>query len=269
MPERQQQWLLQSTCPARIKAWTKAWIRRRRDRCPCACSAIQVGVQYPVRIEKSTCKVSMCVCNDVTRIAGLQVGVLSFGFWRTFNDQKDQEAIDNAKACMTIVLDAGANLFDNAEVYGRPSGTAETILGEALQQLTSEDPKKWRRSDLVITTKLFWGGEGVNERGLSVKHLREGLDASLKRLQLDYVDLVFCHRADPLTPTETVVRGMTDLVRSGKATACAGWYRDHIPRAAAQVLPSYHASGHTLVTSTRAHDASRAYHADITPCASR
>jgi aryl-alcohol dehydrogenase-like predicted oxidoreductase len=66
---------------------------------------------------------------------------------------------------------------------------------------------------------VFWAGDGVNEKGLSRKHVNEGIVASLKRLQVDYVDLLFCHRPDPLTPTETVVRAMTDVVRSGKATA--------------------------------------------------
>jgi len=82
-------------------------------------------------------------------------------------------------------------------------------------QLQKEDPEKWRRSDLIITTKVFWGGNGVNERGLSKKHIDEGVTNSLQRLQLDYVDLLFCHRPDPFTPTETVVRSMSDVVRSG------------------------------------------------------
>lgn len=90
-------------------------------------------------------------------------------------------------------------------------------MGQAIAALTKEDPQKWRRSDLVISTKVFWGGDGVNEKGLSVKHVREGLAASLKRLRMDYVDMYFCHRPDPFTPTETVVRAMTDAVRSGKA----------------------------------------------------
>jgi len=92
-------------------------------------------------------------------------------------------------------------------------------MGEALRQLRDEDPQKWRRSELILTTKLMWGGSGVNEQGLSRKHIQEGMAASLKRLQVDYVDLVFCHRADPRTPTESVVRGMSDLIRSGKAMA--------------------------------------------------
>jgi voltage-dependent potassium channel beta subunit len=85
--------------------------------------------------------------------------------------------------------------------------------------LSTENPELWRRSEVVITTKLFWGGNGQNEKGLSRKHVMEGMASSLKRLQLDYVDLIYCHRPDSLTPTETVVRAMTDLVRSGKAMA--------------------------------------------------
>lgn len=153
---------------------------------------------------------------------GLQVSVLSYGFWATFgakSDLNDQQGIQMAKDCLRVARNGGINLFDNAEVYGTPFGEAERIMGIAIKELQAEDAVKWRRSDIVITTKIFWGGSGVNERGLSVKHVREGLDASLKRLQLDYVDLVFCHRPDPLTPTETVVRAMTDAVRSGKATA--------------------------------------------------
>ncbi|CAE7480832.1 KCNAB2, partial [Symbiodinium microadriaticum] len=124
-----------------------------------------------------------------------------------------------AKSCLRVARDGGVNLFDNAEVYGNPHGEAERIMGEAISQLREEDPQKWRRSDIIITTKIFWGGVGVNEKGLSRKHVMEGLNASLKRLKVDYVDLVFCHRPDPFTPTETVVRAMTDAVRSGKATA--------------------------------------------------
>lgn len=153
---------------------------------------------------------------------GLQASVLSYGFWASFGAKSDlggENGIAMAKECLRVARNAGINLFDNAEVYGVPSGEAEKVMGVAFAELRQEDPVKWRRSDLIITTKIFWGGDGVNEKGLSVKHVREGVDASLKRLQLDYVDLIFCHRPDPLTPTETVVRAMTDVVRSGKATA--------------------------------------------------
>jgi aryl-alcohol dehydrogenase-like predicted oxidoreductase len=151
---------------------------------------------------------------------GLKVSVLSYGFWATFgmkSDLKSNEGVNMAKDCLRVARDAGINLFDNAEVYA--NGEAEVIMGEAIKQLQQEDPVKWRRSDLVITTKIFWGGAGPNEGGLSRKHVLEGTDAALKRLQTSYVDLIFCHRPDPLTPTETVVRAMTDVVRSGRATA--------------------------------------------------
>lgn len=152
---------------------------------------------------------------------GLQVSVLSYGFWATFgakDDLRSQEGLEMAKACLRTARKGGVNFFDNAEVYGTPFGAAEEIMGEAIQQLQQEDPEQWRRSDIVISTKLFWGGSGVNENGLSRKHLREGMEACLKRLRMPYVDCIFCHRADPLTPTETIVRGMTDLVCSGQAT---------------------------------------------------
>jgi hypothetical protein len=151
---------------------------------------------------------------------GLKVSVLSYGFWATFgmkSDLKSNEGVNMAKDCLRVARDAGINLFDNAEVYA--NGEAEVIMGEAIRQLQLEDPVKWRRSDLIITTKIFWGGQGPNEGGLSRKHVLEGTDAALKRLQMSYVDLIFCHRPDPLTPTETVVRAMTDVVRSGRATA--------------------------------------------------
>ncbi len=153
---------------------------------------------------------------------GLQVSVLSYGFWATFGakqDLSDEEAVDKAKEILRIARAGGINLFDNAETYGSPRGAAEEIMGEALTQLTDEDPERWRRTDLLITTKIFWGGDGVNEKGLSRKHVLEGLDGALDRLQADYVDLVFCHRPDPFAPTETVVRAMTDAVRGGLATA--------------------------------------------------
>ena len=120
---------------------------------------------------------------------------------------------------LRVARAGGVNLFDNAETYGAPQGAAEAVMGEAIARLTAEDPDGWRRSDYLVTTKMFWGGPGVNEMGLSRKHIREGLDASLARLQTDYVDLLFCHRPDPWTPTETVVRAMTEVVRDGRAHA--------------------------------------------------
>ena len=113
---------------------------------------------------------------------------------------------------MRVAREAGVNCFDHAEAYGNPNGEAERIFGLALKELQAEDAELWRRSELVITTKIFGAVPGVNESGLSIKHCREGMDNCLERLQLDYVDMVFCHRPDPFTPTATVVRAMTDIV---------------------------------------------------------
>lgn len=153
---------------------------------------------------------------------GMVTSIFGFGFWATFGVKDgllDREGIENAKKILKIARKGGINFFDNAETYGNPVGEAERIFGQAYKELKDEDSDSWRRSDVLITTKLFWGGSGLNERGLSKKHIMEGMDASLERLQLDYVDLVYCHRPDSLTPTETVVRAMTDLVRQNKACA--------------------------------------------------
>jgi voltage-dependent potassium channel beta subunit len=138
--------------------------------------------------------------------SGLQVSALSFGAWVTFGSQAD-EAL--ARECMTAAFDAGVNFFDNAEVYA--SGRAEEIMGAVLQDVG------WDRSDYVVSTKIFWGGDGVNRRGLSRKHIVEGTDAALERLRLDYVDLIFCHRADLHTPVEETVRAMSHIIDRGKA----------------------------------------------------
>ncbi|MBK9302493.1 MAG: aldo/keto reductase [bacterium] len=138
--------------------------------------------------------------------SGLKVSALSFGSWVTFGDQMD---VDLAHACMKAAVDAGVNFFDNAEVYA--AGRSEEIMGEVLRRAG------WKRSDLVISTKIFWGGPGPNDRGLSRKHVMEGTDAALKRLGLDYVDLIFCHRPDLETPIEETVRAMHRVVESGRA----------------------------------------------------
>jgi aryl-alcohol dehydrogenase-like predicted oxidoreductase len=119
---------------------------------------------------------------------------------------------------MTAALRGGVNFFDNAEVYA--AGKSETVMGNILQRWFAEGLCK--RSDVVIATKLFLGGAmaGVkgnpNAIGLSRKHIIEGLNDSLKRLQLDYVDLLFCHRPDPQTPIEETVRAMNYLIDQGK-----------------------------------------------------
>ena len=138
--------------------------------------------------------------------SGLKVSALSFGAWVTFGDQMN---VDAAYACMKEAYDAGCNFFDNAEVYA--DGQAETIMGEVLRK------GGWARSDLVLSTKIFWGGKGPNDRGLSRKHILEGTDKALARLGVDYVDLLFCHRPDIHTPLEETVRAMHHVVSQGKA----------------------------------------------------
>jgi voltage-dependent potassium channel beta subunit len=138
--------------------------------------------------------------------SGLRVSALSFGAWVTFHDQVGD---DTAYNCMKEAYDSGVNFFDNAETYA--SGNAEIMMGKVLKRTG------WKRSDLVVSTKIFWGGKGPNDTGLSRKHIIEGTDAALKRLQLEYVDLIFCHRPDPYTPIEETVRAMNHVIDQGKA----------------------------------------------------
>ncbi|MHC5108581.1 MAG: potassium channel beta subunit family protein [Planctomycetota bacterium] len=138
--------------------------------------------------------------------SGLKVSALSFGSWVTFGDQVDDGV---AGACMKAAYDGGVNFFDNAEGYAE--GLSETMMGGIIRKIG------WKRSDLIVSTKIFWGGEGPNDRGLSRKHIIEGTDASLQRLGMDYVDLLFCHRPDQYTPIEETVRAMNHVIDQGKA----------------------------------------------------
>ncbi|KAG0271148.1 hypothetical protein BGZ95_001092 [Linnemannia exigua] len=138
--------------------------------------------------------------------SGLMVSALSLGGWVTYGGQVSPEI---AQKCMKTAFDLGINFFDTAEVYA--GGQCEIDMGVAIRKFG------WSRSDLVISTKLFWGGKGRNERGLSRKHIIEGTDASLKRLQLDYVDLLYAHRPDPDTPMEEIVRAFNHVINQGKA----------------------------------------------------
>lgn len=138
--------------------------------------------------------------------SGLRVSALSFGAWVTFGDQIDEGV---AYECMRAAYEGGVNFFDNAEAYAH--GKAETMMGKIIRKAG------WKRSDLVVSTKLFWGGRGPNDQGLSHKHILEGTEASLARLQMDYVDLIFCHRPDVHTPIEETVWAMSQVVQRGKA----------------------------------------------------
>ncbi len=140
--------------------------------------------------------------------SGIKVSVLSLGSWVTFSNQV---ALDVAVECMTVAYEAGVNFFDNAEVYA--GGKSEQIMGAALKKIG------WRRGSYLISTKFFWGlNQGINEQNtLNRKYLMESINGSLKRLGLDYVDLVFCHRPDPNTSIEETVRAMNDIVEQGKA----------------------------------------------------
>lgn len=140
--------------------------------------------------------------------AGIRVSELSFGSWVTFHTQAD---VDAAVEMMAAAHDYGVNFFDNAEVYA--GGKSEEVMGAALKRLG------WRRSSYLITTKFYWGlQDGVNERNtLNRKRLIEGINGSLQRLQLDYVDLIYCHRPDKTTPIEETVWAMHNIIEWGKA----------------------------------------------------
>ncbi len=140
--------------------------------------------------------------------SGLKVSALSLGSWVTYGNQLDTKV---ARECMAAARDAGVNFFDNAEVYAK--GEAERIMGEALKALG------WRRGSYLVSTKFYWGlHDGPNEKNtLNRKYLTEAIDGSLKRLGLEHVDLVFCHRPDPDTPIEETVWAMHGLVAAGKA----------------------------------------------------
>ena len=135
--------------------------------------------------------------------SGLKVSALSLGSWVTYGRTVDD---DIARACVLAAYERGVNFFDSAEAYGQ--GTAEEALGGILSEL--------RREDLVVSSKVFWGGDGPNDVGLSAKHVVEACHAALRRLRLSYLDLYFCHRPDPDTPVLETARAMDGLIRQGK-----------------------------------------------------
>ena len=136
--------------------------------------------------------------------SGLKLSELSLGAWVTYGGQVGEEV---AVKCMSAAHDAGVNFFDNAAAYAH--GNAETVMGNTIKRLG------WRRESIVISSKVFWGGDGPNDKGLSKKHVYEACRNSLRRLQLSYLDLFFCHRPDPNTRIEETVRAMDDLVHQG------------------------------------------------------
>ena len=156
--------------------------------------------------------------------SGLKVSALSFGSWVTFGFQADT---DKALKLMAKAYDHGVNFFDNAEEYA--GGMSETIMGKVLKKTG------WKRSDLVLSSKIFWGGKGPNDQGLSMKHIVEGTDAALRRMQIEYVDLIFCHRPDKFTPIEETVWAMNQVIRQGKA-----FYWGTSEWSAAQIKEAWH-----------------------------
>jgi voltage-dependent potassium channel beta subunit len=156
--------------------------------------------------------------------SGLKVSVLSFGSWVTFANTNQLETAAQAAECLSAAHDAGVNFYDNAESYGH--GESERVMGAAIRELG------WKRHDYVVSTKLFWGlYEGPNLRNtLNRKYLSQAIVASLERFGLDFVDLVFCHRADPNTPIEETVWAMSDMVDRGQALywGTSEWTADEI-----------------------------------------
>lgn len=163
--------------------------------------------------------------------SGLKVSVLSFGSWVTFGPQVDVGA---AQEIFQIARDAGVNFFDNAEAYA--GGESERIMGQAINKLG------WPRETYVISTKVFWGlTPGVNTRNtLNRKYLMHAIDGCLDRLGHDFVDLLFCHRADPETSLEETTWAMSDIVSSGKALywGTSEWTSDEI-RAAWEIADKH------------------------------
>ncbi len=137
--------------------------------------------------------------------SGLQVSEFSLGSWVTFSKQVHES---DALKLMTTAYDAGINFFDNAEGY--EAGQSEVLMGNALKKLN------WSRDSYIVSSKVFWGGSKPTQRGLSRKHVTDACHAALKRLQVDYLDLFFCHRPDIDTPIEETVRAMHDLISQGK-----------------------------------------------------
>jgi voltage-dependent potassium channel beta subunit len=158
--------------------------------------------------------------------SGLKVSAISLGGWLTYGGHVDREG---TYSCMKAAYDCGVNFFDCAEGYAE--GESERVMGEAIKKFG------WKRNDIVISTKLYWGGafgnNSVNNVGLSRKHVIEGMAASLERLQLSYVDLIYAHRPDRHTPMEETVRAFNHLISTGQALywGTSEWNADEIAQA--------------------------------------
>lgn len=154
--------------------------------------------------------------------SGLKVSALSFGSWVTFSNQVGD---DSGTELMQLAYESGVNFFDNAEIYA--NGQSELIMGRVLRKLG------WGRDTYCVSSKVFWGGERPTQRGLSRKHVFDACNAALGRLQVDYLDLFFCHRPDFDTPIEETVRAMGDLVAQGKVLywGTSEWSADQIASA--------------------------------------
>ena len=170
--------------------------------------------------------------------SGLQISELSLGSWVTYANQVNVKA---AKEMLALAMDCGVNFFDNAEVYA--SGKSEKVMGEAIKAL------KWPRLNYIVSTKFYWGLAEpdaktvvVNRKNtLNRKYLMQAIDGSLKRMGLDFIDLVYCHRPDALTPIEETVRAMSDMITQGKALywGTSEWSADEI-RAAWSIADKHH-----------------------------
>lgn len=170
--------------------------------------------------------------------SGLQVSALSFGSWLTFGNQISDKVADEL---MGVAYDAGVNFFDNAEGYAE--GKSEIVMGNIIKN------QKWERDTFVVSSKVFFGAErkGPNQMGLSRKHIIEACNAALKRLQVDYLDLYFCHRPDKNTPIEETVFAMNTLLQQGKILywGTSEWSAAEIMEAIA-VAKQYHLIGPTM-----------------------
>ncbi len=137
--------------------------------------------------------------------AGMKVSAISLGSWRTYGQE---ESVETADRCMSAAYDAGINFFDGAEAYG--NGAAEKAMGEVFKR------HSWPRDTYIVSSKVIRVGQLPTQGGLSRKHLVEACDAALKRMNLDYLDMFFCHRPDPDTPLEEIVHTMNELIQRGK-----------------------------------------------------